>query len=407
MRTLIFFTLLATFISSCGPSASKLISKGRHHEAFEKSYDAILKKPHKSHKYKAELIASYDLSNADDIQFITSALSKDQNNYYKYTTVLDGMVNRNNKISAASRYTNLAGIKNDIVTIDIQNLRAEIAQKAYNYYAKKYEVYKTEILAGIKKNARIAWTMVNGMKDFQPTYHDYDSIYNELKLYGTTYTLMLSTNHSGYRYNPILDEKIHTHDEPLMVYDIDPEKYTYDRVMEIYIEDMDPGREDFNIDSRTVSKTIQTGQRWEKVEVEVPQPCKEEFVTVTECDSTFTKKICKPQPPLRKLEDKLVPIFETVYANIEDHTVTKIARAQVTIYLEDAKTSELIYKKQETIRYDYSDSQRSYSGDSRALDHMISSFVTLSSPSDFVMIDRLKDGIGNWTNGQLKFIRKF
>jgi hypothetical protein len=192
-----------------------------------------------------------------------------------------------------------------------------------------------------------------------------------------------------------------------MVYDIDQEKYNYDRVLEFYIEDIDPGREYKNMSTRGVSKRIQVGEQAENVEVDVPQPCKQETVTVTECDSTFTKTICVPQPSLKKIEQRIVPIFQDVYATIEEHTIVKEAIARVSIYLEDINARELLYKKQEVVRQYYSDSQRIYSGDSRALDEHASSFVSLSCPSDHHMIAVLQDKINDWSIRCMRNIAKY
>ncbi len=128
---------------------------------------------------------------------------------------------------------------------------------------------------------------------------------------------------------------------------------------------------------------------------------------MTECDSTFTKVICQPQPPLKKKEMKMVPVFETVHAIIEDHCLTKNANAYITVFLEDINANHLIYKKESTVSYDYTEKQTMYHGDQRALDFYCTNSVFLSSPSDGIMIERLKDEISSWTKHQLDKIKKY
>jgi hypothetical protein len=374
-----------------------LIVRGKYHEAFDKSYYAIIKKPHKAHKYKSDLITSFELSNENDIAYIKRELRLGSDNFYKYNDIIEGILNRNNKIVVLARYSNMKDLIENTNIPKVDDLRSVVSAKAYEYYSSMYNSWREEILLGNKTNARNAWSMVDGMRKFNPKERDYDSLYNELKLYGTIYTLIMTTNHSDYKYIHSFYNSIETLNEPLMVYDIDQEKYNYDRVLEVYIEDMDPGREYKDVSTRSVSKRIQVGEQTENVEVEVPQPCKQETVTVTECDSTFTKIVCVPQPSLKKIEQRIVPIFQDVHATIEDHTIVKEAIARVSIYLEDINAGELLFKKQEDVRHYYSDSQKTYSGDSRALDVHASSFVSLSCPSDQHMIAVLQDKINDWT----------
>ncbi len=406
MKAHLLFIIITIFLTSCSTSYNELISNQQYGKAFEKVYTKVSKNPKKAQKFKDKLLLSYNMSIEKDQNFVISQLNNNANNYYQYHTILKDIDVRYEKIKALFSMSQLSPYDYAIRSHDTDNLKTRVANNAYNHYYNKYTLWMSEIEAGNKDNARNTWEMIQGMEHFASEKHDYEEMFDELKRLGTIYTLMVSTNVSRFHYDPIKDLMDTNLDAPLMVYHTDPDGFEYDRILEVFIEDIDPGSDQWNISRRSVSKEIQVGEKTEVVEIEVCQPCKNETITVTLGDSTFTKTKCVPQPPIKKKEYKKIPIFETVCATIEQHCLTRNARAYLTIFLEDTKSNQLIYKKEDYVSYNYSDTGTTYSGDSRALDCSASSSIFLSSPSSTTMVQRLKDEMNRWTKNQIRHVQK-
>jgi len=407
MRVNLLLVLITILISSCSPSYNELIKNKEYGAAFERVYIQVLKNKNKAHKYKDKLIYSFNMSIEKDQFFVINSLNNHGQDYYQYHAILENIDSRDKKIKSLFSMPLLSPYQYAIRGYDTNELKIRVAESAYDYFDDKYKFWMSEMYAGDKKNARNTWKVIESMQFFAPMKHKYEQMFEELKLMGTIYTLMISTNITRYHYDPLQELAYINLNEPLMIYDFDPNRYEYDRILEVLIEDIDPGSDQWNISRRSVSKEIQVGEKTEIVEIEVCQPCKNVTSTVTLGDSTFTKTKCVPQPPIKKKEYKKIPIYTTVCATIEQHCLTRNARAYLTIFLEDTKSNQLIYKKEDYVSYNYSDTGTTYSGDSRALDCSASSSIFLSSPSSTTMVHRLKGKMNHWTKNQIGHVQKF